>query len=133
MEASSRHLLQSGFIGFPPYSLYRTLSVEKLDLYYYMRKDIILLQFLLFRSILALYLAFRFWRILAFVFLPAILGDACCLVLVPLTNTVLLLDAPMLPTCRVEVAIYLYCRLFFQWQNKQTNSVALSPRENYTD
>jgi hypothetical protein len=32
------------------------------------------------------------------VFLPAISGDSRCSALVPLTNTVLLLGAPMLPT-----------------------------------
>jgi hypothetical protein len=45
---------------------------------------------------------------LAFVFLPAISGDSRCSALVPLTNTVLLLGAPMLPMWRwVKIATYL--------------------------
>jgi hypothetical protein len=46
----------------------------------------------------ALNFALPFWKMLAFVFLPAILETSHCLVLVPLINTVLLLVTPMLPT-----------------------------------
>jgi hypothetical protein len=49
---------------------------------------------------------------LAFVFLPAISGDFRCYVLVSLTNTVLLLGAPMLPTWWVKISTYLHLELF---------------------
>jgi hypothetical protein len=49
---------------------------------------------------------------LAFVFLPAISVDSRCSALVPLTNTVLLLGAPMLPTWRVMISTYLHLEPF---------------------
>jgi hypothetical protein len=49
---------------------------------------------------------------LAIVFLPAISGDSRCSELVPLTNTVLLLGAPMLPTLWVKISTYLHLELF---------------------
>jgi hypothetical protein len=45
---------------------------------------------------------------LAFVFLPAISRGSRCSALVPLTNTVLLLCAPMLPTWWVKISTYLH-------------------------
>jgi hypothetical protein len=47
-----------------------------------------------------------FWKMLAFVFLPAILGTSHCLVFVPLINIVVLLGAPMLPTQWVKLSTY---------------------------
>jgi hypothetical protein len=68
--------------------------------------------FSLFRSIVALNLVLPFWKILALVFLPAVSGNSHCFVLVPLTNTVLLLGAPMLPTWWVKISTYLHLKLF---------------------
>jgi hypothetical protein len=51
--------------------------------------------------------ALPFWKMLASVFLPAILGTSHCLVFVPLINTVLLLGAPMLPTQWVKMSTHL--------------------------
>jgi hypothetical protein len=53
-----------------------------------------------------------FKKMLAFVFLPAISGNSHCSVLVPLTNTVLLLGAPTLPTWWVKISTYLHLELF---------------------
>jgi hypothetical protein len=50
--------------------------------------------------------ALSFWKILAFVLLPAILGTSHCLVFVPLINTVLL-GAPVLPTRWVKISTHL--------------------------
>jgi hypothetical protein len=49
---------------------------------------------------------------LAFVFLPAISGDSHCPALVPLTNTVVLLGPPMLPTWWVKISTYLHLEPF---------------------
>jgi hypothetical protein len=50
---------------------------------------------------------------IAFVFLPAISGNSRCSVLVPLTNTVLLLGGSMLPTWRwVKISTYLHLEPF---------------------
>jgi hypothetical protein len=49
---------------------------------------------------------------LAFVFLPAIYGDSRCSASVPLTNTVLLLGVPMLPTWWVKISTYLHLEPF---------------------
>jgi hypothetical protein len=50
---------------------------------------------------------------LAFMLLPATSGDSRCSALVPLTNTVLLLGAPMLPTWwGVKISTYLHLELF---------------------
>jgi hypothetical protein len=40
------------------------------------------------------------------VFLPAILGNSRCLVLVPTINTVFLLGAPLLPMWWVKISTY---------------------------
>jgi hypothetical protein len=50
---------------------------------------------------------------LAFVFLPVISWNSLCFVLVPLTNTVLLLGATMLLTWRwVKISIYFHLEAF---------------------
>jgi hypothetical protein len=51
--------------------------------------------------------ALPFWKMLASVFLPAILGTSHCLMFVPLINIVLLLGAPMLPTRWVKLSTHL--------------------------
>ncbi|PNF22317.1 hypothetical protein B7P43_G02928 [Cryptotermes secundus] len=56
--------------------------------------------------------ALLFWKMLAFVFLPAILRTSHCLVFVPLINTVLLLGAPMLPMRWVKISTYLQSEQF---------------------
>jgi hypothetical protein len=71
----------------------------------------------LFRSIVALYLAFPFWKLLAFVFLTAILGTSLCLVFFLLTNTVLLLGGAMLPTW---YCIVLYC-IYYEFKRSIYN------------
>jgi hypothetical protein len=53
-----------------------------------------------------------FWKMLPFVFLPAILGTSNCLGFVPLINIVLLLGAPMLPTRWVMISTYLQSEMF---------------------
>jgi hypothetical protein len=73
---------------------------------------LLLMHFFLFRSIVGSNLALPFWKMLAFVSLPVILGTSHCLVFVPLINTVLLLGAPMLPTRRVKVSTYLQSEPF---------------------
>jgi hypothetical protein len=68
---------------------------------------------LFFRSTVASNLAPPFYKTLTFVFLPAVSGNSQCSVRVPLTNTVLLLGAPMLPTWRwVKISTYLHLELF---------------------
>jgi hypothetical protein len=68
--------------------------------------------FLLFWSIVALNPSLRFWKMLTFVFLPAICGISRCLVFVPLINNVLLLGAPMLLTRWVKISTYLQLEHF---------------------
>jgi hypothetical protein len=69
----------------------------------YVNGDMILMHFFLFRSIVALNAALPFWKMLAFVFVSAILETSHCVVFVPLINTVLLLGAPVLPTRWVKI------------------------------
>jgi hypothetical protein len=64
------------------------------------------------RSVVALNPALPFWKMLDFVFLPAILETSHCLVFVPLINTVLLLGAPMQPTWWVKFSIYFQSKRF---------------------
>ncbi|PNF30002.1 hypothetical protein B7P43_G06208 [Cryptotermes secundus] len=66
----------------------------------------------LFRSFVVLNPGLLFGKMLAFVFLPAILGTSHCLVFVPLINTALLLGAPMLPTRWVKILTYLQSEQF---------------------
>jgi hypothetical protein len=61
---------------------------------------------------MALNPALPFWKMLAFVFLPAIFGASHCLVFVPLINTVLLLGAPVLLTWWVRSSTYLQSEPF---------------------
>jgi hypothetical protein len=51
------------------------------------------MHFLLFRSIVVLNPALPYWKMLAFMFLPAVFGTSICLVFVPQINTVLLVGA----------------------------------------
>jgi hypothetical protein len=44
---------------------------------------------------------------------PSSLRDFCCLVFVPLINSVLLLGAPVVPTCWVKILTYLQSQPFF--------------------
>jgi hypothetical protein len=53
-------------------------------------------------------LAILSWEMLAFVFLPTILGTSHCLVFVPLINIVLLLGAPVLPARWVKISTYIF-------------------------
>jgi hypothetical protein len=66
----------------------------------------------LFRTNVVLNPALPFWKILVFVFLPAVFGTSNCLMFVPLINTVLLLGAPMLPTRWVKISTYLQSERF---------------------
>jgi hypothetical protein len=52
------------------------------------------------------------WKMLVFVFLLAVLGTSQILLFVPLTNTVLLLGAPMLPAWWVKISTYLQSERF---------------------
>jgi hypothetical protein len=94
LSASSRSLRPSVSIVFFPYVPYTyTDALEKLSLQS-LRKRRHHLHALFFfppRCIVDLNLALPFWKMLAFVFLPTILGTSHCLVFVPLTNTILLL------------------------------------------
>jgi hypothetical protein len=65
----------------------------------------------LFRSIMVLNPALPSLKMLAFVFLPEILGTFHCLVFYRLINTVLL-GAPMLPTRWVKISTYLQSEPF---------------------
>jgi hypothetical protein len=66
-----------------------------------------LMHFSLFKSIVEINRALPFWKILAYVFLLVILGTSHCSGFVRLINTVLLLDAPSLPTRWVNISTYL--------------------------
>jgi hypothetical protein len=70
------------------------------------------MHFSLFRFIVVLNPGLPFWKMLAFVFLPAILGTSHCLVFVPLINTVLLLGAPMMSTQWVKISTYSQSKRF---------------------
>jgi hypothetical protein len=98
LSASSRSLRPSVFIIFPHVPHAYTAALEKLRLQSLRKRSHDIDALFLFRSIVALNAALPFWKILAFVFLPAILETSHCLVFVPLINTVLLLGAPVLPT-----------------------------------
>jgi hypothetical protein len=101
------------FYRFFLYVLYTyTDALEKLILQSLHRRDTMLMHFFLLRSIMALNTGLPFWKILAFVFLPAILGTSNCLVFVYLINTVLLLSAPVLPTWWVKISTYLRSETF---------------------
>jgi hypothetical protein len=61
---------------------------------------------------MALYSVLLSWKMLVFVSLLAMLGTSQHLVFVPLTNTVLLLGAPMQPTWWVKILTYLQSERF---------------------
>jgi hypothetical protein len=100
------------FIVFPHVPYTYTVALEKLSLHFLRKRRHDLDALFLFGSIVASNLAFPFCKMLAFVFLPAILGTSHYLVLVPLINTVLLLDAHMLPTRWVKISTYLLSEPF---------------------
>jgi hypothetical protein len=106
LEHFQRKFPSACFYRFPPCILNScTFAWEKLSLPSYGKEDITLIYF--FRSIVALNPAFPFRKMLAFVFLPAILGTSHCLVFAPLINTVLLLGASMLPMRWAKIPTYL--------------------------
>jgi hypothetical protein len=86
----------------------RNVLLHELGLLFYGRGYIILTHSLLFAATAALNLALPFQKILAIVFLTAISGSSHSSALVPLTNTVLLLGAPVLPTWWLNISIYLH-------------------------
>jgi hypothetical protein len=79
----------------------------------YVNGDTTLMQFSLFTSTMVLNPALPFWKMLAFVFLPAISGTSHCLAFVPLVKTVFLLGASMLPTRWVKISTHLQSERFF--------------------
>jgi hypothetical protein len=85
-----------------------------------------------FRSIVVSNPARPFWKMLAFLFLPAILGTSHCLEFVPLINTVLLLGAPVLPTRWVKISTYLQSEqfllvIFYNLLSKRVNNICQNP------
>ncbi|PNF15180.1 hypothetical protein B7P43_G14670 [Cryptotermes secundus] len=88
-----------------------TDALEKLSIHFLHKQRHQLDAFFLFRSFV-LNPALLFWKMLAFVFVPAILWTSHCLMFVPLTSTVPLLGAPMLPTRWVKISTYLKSEQF---------------------
>jgi hypothetical protein len=78
----------------------------------YIRGDIALMYFFLFRPIVALSPAPPSWKMLVFVSLLAVFGTSQRLASVPLTNTVLLLSAPMQSMRWVKISTYLRSEWF---------------------
>jgi hypothetical protein len=113
-SASNRSLLLCFYRCFPYVPYTYTDALEKLSIQSLRKRRHRLdaLFCFLLRCIAALYLALRFWKILAFAFLPAILGTSQCLVFVPPINSVLLLGAPMLSTRWVKISTYLQSERF---------------------
>jgi hypothetical protein len=72
----------------------------------YLRGDTVLMHFSLFRSIIALSHALPFWKMLAFMFLSAMLENSRCFVLVSLISTGLLHSAHMLPMWWIKLLTY---------------------------
>jgi hypothetical protein len=95
-----------------PYTCTYTDVLEKLSLQSLRKRRHHLDALFLFRSTVALNPALPFWKMLGFVFHPAILGTSNCLELVPLINTVLLLGAPMLSTPSVKISTYFQSETF---------------------
>jgi hypothetical protein len=92
-----------------PYSY--TFALEKLILHSLRKRRHHLDALFSFASIVTLILHFS-WKMLVFVFLLATFGTSQRLVFVRLTNTVLLLGAPMLPTRWVKISKYLRSERF---------------------
>jgi hypothetical protein len=105
LSASSRSLQPSVFIVFSLYTY--TDALEKLSLHsLHKRRHDLDAHFFFLKSIVTLKPARLFWKMLAFVFLPSIIGTSHSLVFVPLINTAILFGAPMLPTQWVKISIY---------------------------
>jgi hypothetical protein len=75
-----------------------TAALDKLDLHFFCQRRHYLGALSFLRSTVVLNLAFLFWKMLAFAFLSAVLGNSHVSMLVLPINTVLLLGAPILPT-----------------------------------
>jgi hypothetical protein len=122
LSAFSRSL-SIRFYQFSTHVLYTyTVALDKLSLHFLCKKrhhlDTVFVCVCVraclhvFRSIAALNPALPFWKMLAFVFLLAILGHCLCIDLIFLINTVLLLGAPMLPTWWVKILAYMQLQQF---------------------